>query len=66
MGREIEIVADFTGYPDDTDASRRLFKAGETPDDLPDAYADLLVAKGLARATPPKPAARADKTERKS
>ncbi len=49
MAKAIEIVADFTGYPDDTDASRRSFKAGETPDDLPDAFADLLIAKGLAR-----------------
>lgn len=48
---KIIIVEDFEGYPDDTDASRRLFKEGEELEvgkDIPQAYADLIVAKGHA------------------
>lgn len=44
---KVRIVEDFTGYPDGTDASRRLFRAGETPE-LPDTFAELIVAKGHA------------------
>lgn len=53
MAKAIEIVADFTGYPDDTEASMRSFRAGETLDDLPDAFADMIVKKGLAREAAP-------------
>lgn len=48
---KIIIVEDFEGYPDDTDASRRLFKEGEKLEvgkDIPQTYADLIVAKGHA------------------
>ena len=47
----VRILESFTGYPDGTDASRRLFRAGETPD-LPDAFGELIVAKGHAEVLP--------------
>ena len=46
--KTVEIIVPFTGFPDDTDASRRDFIAGEKPE-LPVAYADLIIGKGLAR-----------------
>jgi hypothetical protein len=42
----IKITENFTGYPDGK--KRRDFVAGETPSDLPEAYAELLVTKGHA------------------
>lgn len=47
----VRILQDFTGYPDGTDASRRLFRTGETPD-LPDGFAALITGKGLAEDAP--------------
>jgi hypothetical protein len=42
----IKITQNFTGYPDGK--KRRDFTVGETPSDLPEAYAELLVTKGHA------------------
>jgi hypothetical protein len=42
----IVITADFDAYPDGV--AKRSFKVGETPADLPEGFADLLVSKGLA------------------
>lgn len=51
MMRQVEITENFTGYPDDK--ARRRFLAGETPN-LAEAYADMLVEKGLAKDVPAK------------
>jgi hypothetical protein len=42
--KTVTILANFDGYPH---GKKRSFVAGEKPE-LPDAYADLLVGKGLA------------------
>lgn len=44
--KTVEITEDFDGYP--TGKDERRFTAGERPE-LSNAYADLLIAKGLAR-----------------
>ena len=49
--RTVEILQDFTGYPDGE--TEQAFKAKETPS-LEDAYAALLIEKGHARAPGPK------------
>lgn len=52
--KSISITETFTGYPENfpddppRTAPGRLFEVGATIDDLPDAYADLLIEKGLA------------------
>lgn len=60
--KTVTILETFDGYPA---GEKRRFVAGETPG-LEDAYADLLIAKGLAadpnKATPPK----ASKAEKQS
>lgn len=43
----IEITGRFDGYPDGK--ARRAFSPGERPADLPPGYAEMLVAKGLAK-----------------
>lgn len=45
------VTQEFEGYPDDTEASRRLFKEGELLDvgtDISAEYGDLIEAKGHA------------------
>lgn len=48
MSRKVEITVSFRGDPENTGAAETLFRAGETPT-LEDAYADLIIGKGLAR-----------------
>lgn len=55
MEKKYEILTTFTGYPDDTNASRTEYPAGATVE-FEDAYGALMVAKGLAREIEPKPA----------
>ncbi len=43
--KTVEITAGFTGYPND---KKRHFAKGDEPE-LADAYADMLIGKGLAR-----------------
>jgi hypothetical protein len=51
MSKTVEILTTFRGDPNETGAAETLFRAGATIS-LDDAYADLLIAKGLARAAP--------------
>lgn len=44
----VRILISFTGFPDGTGESERLFREGETADDLPEEFAALIVAKGHA------------------
>ena len=48
---KVRVIADFTGYPDGTDASRRLFRAGEEVEVSED-FAALLRRKGHAEDLP--------------
>ena len=43
----ITILVTFTGYPDET-GKGVTFRAGETVEDLPKAFVDMIIAKGLA------------------
>lgn len=54
---KIEILSTFTGFPDDTEASRTTYVAGATVE-LADAFGAMIVAKGLAREVEPKQAAK--------
>ena len=49
---KVTITQTFTGYPDGKDASRTVYEKGQAVD-LPDAYAKLVVGKGLATASGP-------------
>ena len=51
--RDIQILTGFTGYPN---GKKRAFSPGV--EHLADDYADLLVAKGLAKEIPTKAAAK--------
>lgn len=53
--RTVEILSDFDGYPDGV--AKRAFRTGDRPE-LADDYAELLVAKGLARDPDQAPAKR--------
>ena len=55
MTTKVKILQTFTGYPDDTDASKTTYIEGAVVD-FQDAYAALVVAKGLAVAEPSVPA----------
>lgn len=46
--KHVEILTTFRGYPDDTVASETTYVAGAKPK-LQDAFADLIIKKGLAR-----------------
>ena len=49
---DVTILTAFEGYPDGSEASRRLFRAGEACFGLPDDFAGMIVAKRLAEAIP--------------
>lgn len=62
--KTVEVIEPFTGYPD---GKERSFRVGEEAN-LPDDFADLIVAKGHARepeAAPASPPAH-DMTEKRS
>jgi hypothetical protein len=46
--KRVEILTTFRGDPDDAGHATRLFTAN-SPADVPDVFADLIVRKGLAR-----------------
>jgi hypothetical protein len=57
----VEILESFTGFPDDTDASRTEYAPGGPAIDVPDDFGAMIVAKGLAREVKP---SRKDKEEK--
>ncbi|WP_018265557.1 hypothetical protein [Methylosinus sp. LW4] len=46
--KTVEITATFEFYPDGSEATKRVYSLGATPE-LSDADADLFIAKGLAQ-----------------
>lgn len=47
MTKQIEILVTFRGDPENTGAAETVFRAGANVE-VPDTYADMLIAKGLA------------------
>lgn len=46
--KQLEILVTFRGDPENTGAAETVFRAGASVE-VPDAYADMLISKGLAR-----------------